>query len=100
MALQLFFDACRFLRSARAGVYRTGEVLHLEGSPLAASAHNHNTLRTPLVDLAEWHLLLLVMFLNVLHDLHCYWPPLLAPTGASLIGSGIRWWIGPSIPIL
>src|SRR5829696_1165052 len=81
MALQRFLDVCRFVRSARAGVYRTGEICHLEGGPLAASAHNHDALRTPLVAPAEWYFLSLVMFIDVLDDLHYCWPPLPSPRG-------------------
>src|SRR5829696_1257225 len=81
MVLQRFFDVRRFVRSARAGVYRTGVVRHLEGSPPAASAHNHDALRAPLVAPAEWHLLSLVMFIEVLDNLHYCWPPLLSPSG-------------------
>src|SRR5918997_2216449 len=69
------------VRSALASEHRIAELRHLEGSPLAALAHNHDALRTPLVDLAEWHLLSLVMFIEVLHNLHYCWPPLLSPLG-------------------
>jgi hypothetical protein len=68
MTLQLLLDACNTVRAALASGHRIAEGRHLEGSPLAASAHNHYALRAPLVASAEWYLLNLVMFIEVFDD--------------------------------
>src|SRR5215204_3338759 len=83
MTLALLLDAIHIVCATLAEDYRTGEGRCLEDSTLATVALNHGTLWAPFVDSAEWHLLDLVMLLEVLDDLH-YWPPLLSPpTGDS-----------------
>ena len=71
MTLALLLDAIHIVCATLAEDYRTGEGRCLEYSTLATVALNHGTLWAPFVDSAEWHLLDLVMLLEVLVPLAC-----------------------------
>src|SRR5215204_7312467 len=74
MTLQLLLDTYCMVRSTFATDGHRGG----EDRPCTALTLDHYALRTPRVGPGEWHLLDLVMILEVLDDLHC-WPPLLSP---------------------
>src|SRR5215212_7435333 len=79
-SLRLLLDVRRKVDPALAHGPKIGEERRLKDEPLAALTLDPNALWTPFVASTEWHLLDLVMLLEVLDELHHSLPFAADPT--------------------